>query len=519
MTRYLKKTRYVCAIVVILLFSAVFLDLHGLMNTRAVSAIVFFQVIPSFLKVLSGAGGILSGLLIILLMTFFLGRIYCSFLCPLGIFKDCTSRAAAIKSKQKKRYSKPHNLLRYSILVLTFGLFFSGSMVLINILDPYSNFGRIVTILAKPVAGVINNMVSRILEMMDMYLVMPYDQAGVSIPVLIFVAVYTIGIIILAVRKGRLYCNTLCPVGSFLGLISSVSLFRLNIDPSSCTGCGKCERTCKSSCIDHKEKKIDFSRCVTCYTCIDICPEKSIAYRLNPRFFLVRRSSGELNNGRRLFMMMVALTATGIAKAAFAVNRPVVYVKNKIVVKRQYPITPPGSLSIEHFTERCTACYLCVTTCPGKVIQPVFSGYDGKKGILMPAMQNKHGYCNYKCTRCGEVCPTGAILPLSTERKKETQVGKVVFIRENCIVITQKTECGACSEHCPTKAVYMVVENGLRVPAIRPEICIGCGACEYACPSIPNKSIYVEGNPIHLKAEQPKTEKQKAPPSDQPFPF
>ena len=138
---------------------------------------------------------------------------------------------------------------------------------------------------------------------------------------------------------------------------------------------------------------------------------------------------------------------------------------------------------------------------------------------MMPAMLNKYGYCNFNCTRCGEICPTGAILPVQEEEKKQIQIGKVVFIRENCIVITQKTECGACSEHCPTKAVYMVVENKLRVPAVNPDICVGCGACEYACPAIPYKAIYVEGNPVHLKADKPKVKKLKQPDGNQDFMF
>jgi ferredoxin len=195
-----------------------------------------------------------------------------------------------------------------------------------------------------------------------------------------------------------------------------------------------------------------------------------------------------------------------------------VFVKNKIPVVRKHPVTPPGSISIAHFTGACTACYLCVTRCPGKVIEPGMAVY-GKVGVLMPHLSNRQGYCNFQCTVCGEVCPTGAILPLTREEKKQAQVGRVHFIRENCIVITQKTECGACSEHCPTKAVNMVVENGLRVPVVNPDICVGCGACEYACPSLPHKSIYVEGNPVHGVAKKPKTEKIKAPSVDEDFPF
>jgi ferredoxin len=127
----------------------------------------------------------------------------------------------------------------------------------------------------------------------------------------------------------------------------------------------------------------------------------------------------------------------------------------------------------------------------------------------MPHMSNKIGFCNFECTICGDVCPNDAILPLKNENKKITQIGKVKFIKENCVVYTQKTDCGACAEHCPTKAVKMELdaELNLRVPIITEELCVGCGACEHACPTKPFKSIYVDGNPVHQIAEKPKDEK------------
>lgn len=133
--------------------------------------------------------------------------------------------------------------------------------------------------------------------------------------------------------------------------------------------------------------------------------------------------------------------------------------------------------------------------------------------MLQPLLNNSKGFCNYECTACLDVCPAGAILPSSLEEKKLIQIGKAKFIKENCVVETQGTDCGACAEHCPTKAVKMVPyfhekhpDKNLKIPEVTEETCIGCGACEYACPSKPWKSIYVESNERHEVAKKPPEE-------------
>ncbi len=171
------------------------------------------------------------------------------------------------------------------------------------------------------------------------------------------------------------------------------------------------------------------------------------------------------------------------------------------IIKKLYS-SPPGSKSVDHFYSNCTACHLCVAACPTHVLQPSFLEH-GVFNILQPYLDNSAAYCTFECVRCTEVCPTGALLPVTIEKKKTLQIGKTNFVKENCIVETEGTACGACSEHCPTKAVIMIpYKNNLKIPEVRNDYCVGCGACEYACPTQPYKAIYVEGNPVHQIAKE-----------------
>jgi len=178
-------------------------------------------------------------------------------------------------------------------------------------------------------------------------------------------------------------------------------------------------------------------------------------------------------------------------------------------IRRTLPIMPPGAGNFDRFTQKCTSCHLCVAKCPTQVIKPSFLEY-GPGGMMQPMMNFDHQFCNYDCTLCSDVCPTEALLPLTREQKNHNQMGVVQLYLENCIVYTDETSCGACSEHCPTQAVRMVhYKDSLTIPEIEPEICVGCGGCEYICPAKPWKAIFVEGltahNTISLEFEEAET--------------
>jgi len=237
-----------------------------------------------------------------------------------------------------------------------------------------------------------------------------------------------------------------------------------------------------------------------------VCPENSIKYfrtgkSLSPDF----QPAAVTDNSKRDFIgksLIYGAAFLGISQKILAqheTDSPA----GKIPNDKKHPVTPPGSLSIRHFNDRCTACHLCVSVCPTKVLQPSYLEY-GFMGMSQPHMDFSVEYCNFECTKCGEVCPTGAILPLTVEEKKLEQTGQVHFVLEKCVVYTDNTACGSCSEHCPTQAVKMVpYKEGLTIPETDSSICIGCGACEFACPVKPHTSIFVDGNEIHQVAQAP----------------
>ncbi len=522
----LKWTRVFFALVFFVLTTLVFLDFRDLFGENRVNQILFLQFVPSVLKFITVFSLSAAGFLIIILLTALFGRVYCSVICPLGILQDFSNRLGLFFKKRKRfRYRKPQNFLRNSILVVTIISAAFLSIILVNLLDPYSLYGKTAAAIFRPVGIWINNGVASMLESMNVFFLFlkdqhPFHMATFAFPFLMFVI-----ILILAGRSGRLYCNTICPVGTLLGWISRYSLVKVNIKKNNCTQCGKCSFACKAQCIDIKTMEVDHSRCVSCYNCLPVCEDSAIDYNLKPKVVRVSNSDNSTARGRKDFFLKVTggiLTIIGFQgfRKAYSQNEgPLNKNPTTIPEEKHFAVSPPGSLSIRHFTRICTACQLCVSQCPTGVLQPSFTQF-GWEGYMQPHMDYYSNYCNYECVRCGDVCPTGAILPLTAENKKTLQIGKVQFIKENCVVYTENTACGSCSEHCPTQAVRMIPYKGsLTIPETDNAICVGCGACEYACPVIPYKAIFVDGNPIHLTAEKPESEKLEAPSAEEDFPF
>lgn len=507
-TAFLRKFRLAFSVVVILVISAIFVDIRQLLPAEFINSALFLQFVPSAVKFIGVGVAAATGFVFILVLTFLTGRTYCSFLCPLGISQDIFSRAGGKIKRRFRKYGfkKPHSVLRYSLLAATLVITLLWGVYFLTIIDPYSISGRLLTYFIRPLIILLNNLLAGIFGEFDIYTfvyqpVILFPIAAYIIPAAFFILVF-----ILSFSRGRLYCNTLCPVGTFLGLISKISILRIKFNDEKCSRCGRCSVACKSSCIDFLNKNIDHSRCVDCFNCIAACPDKAIGYGL---VSIRKKSAVEENNtdeSKRGLIITSILLLTGLSRSNSAAQDksvPIPKIASTVKENRTSPVCPPGSTGIRNFTTNCTACSLCITVCPNNVLVPSVRQY-GISSIMQPHMDYHTGFCAYECVRCIEVCPTGAMLPMAPDAKKLTQIGKAVFIKDNCIVKTEKTACGACAESCPTKAVHMIPYEGkLDIPETTDDICIGCGHCEYACPTTPYKAIFVNGNPTHASAKKP----------------
>lgn len=532
---YLKKIRVTVSLIFLVATTLVFVDYRNMLPEKLISGIVYLQFVPSLLKFISLVSIAVLGFIVVSVLTLLFGRVYCSTICPLGILQDVISWIARKFKKRKKRYyafSKPHNILWYSLLALSIIVLLFGSVFVVSLLDPYSNFGRIMTYFGKPVVVLANNGISSILEKFDIFSLYPVNLVNIPFWVLVFPVIIGVLVVWLSVTHGRLYCNTVCPVGALLGLLSKVALFRIIIDEEECTQCSLCARVCKASCMNFLQAEVDFSRCVGCYNCLTVCPTNAVKYKsFSPgssfRSLTGRKGSDvtrtvggsdEPDLGKRKFVKGSLAYFLGMAGISIMQEKPVNINPTTVPEDKEFPVSPPGSLSLENFNDYCTACTLCISACPTFVLQPSILEY-GLTGIMQPHMDYHAGYCNYDCTICADICPTGAILPVALEKKKQVQMGIAKFIQENCIVHTDKTDCGACSEVCPTKSCHMVPYEGtLVIPEVLEKTCVGCGACEFACPTTPYKAIFVNGNAVHQIAEEPVEEELKIQETDD-WPF
>ncbi len=482
----LRKLRISVSIVLFVLITLYFLDFRELLpqNLHFLAKIQFVPALLSLNLII---------LVSLVLLTLIFGRVYCSSICPMGIYQDIVGWLSK-KAKRKKRYtySPAKTILRWSTLLLVTVAFILGFTFLLGLLDPYGAYGRIVTHLFRPVYLAGNNLLETIFTQFNNYTFFRVGIYSLSVLSTVIALITLVGIGLFAWRNGRTFCNTLCPVGTVLGFISRFSLFKVQFDSDKCNSCGLCAMKCKASCIDSKELIVDYSRCINCFNCVEACKRDAMHYKP----IWIKKSNvqeevkDEVNQSKRRFLS--ATVTTGIAATSLLAQKTT-GVSLKQELKRQQPIAPPGVKHIDRLLQKCISCHLCVTKCPSHVIKPALFEY-GLGGIMQPKLYFDHGFCSYDCTVCGDVCPTGAILPLTKEEKHHTQMGQVNFILENCIVYYDETSCGACSEHCPTQAVSMIPYKGaLTIPHIEPSICVGCGGCEYVCPAIPFKAIYVEG--------------------------
>lgn len=419
----------------------------------------------------------------VLLLTFVFGRIYCSVICPMGVFQDLVIRVHKLLSpkgrKPKRHFVKEPRIVRYGVLAIVIVTALTFSQLLLTVLAPYSAYGRMV----RSIVGL---------------------SRGESLaPALLITAAATLVVIcVCAWIWGRGWCNTVCPVGSVLGLVSRFSLFKVSIGQSQCVSCRKCEKGCKSSCIDIDTHTIDHSRCVDCFDCMDSCPKGGIKFLFSlPRKAKTGPVTESVDKGRRAFMATTAIVGGSLALGAQnkRLDGGLADVIDKTSPERAERLVPFGAESVKDFYDRCTACQLCVSNCPNGVLRP--STDIGH--FLQPQMGYEKGWCRPECTTCSHVCPAGAIRPLKAEEKLTHKIGTAKVNLSLCLAAKDEAGCGNCSRHCPVGAVRMVKTDGYHrsIPVVAEAQCIGCGACEYLCPARPISAITVDGISVHIKKD------------------
>lgn len=493
----LRKIRITLAAAFFLSITALLIDVSGIVHVW-LGWTAKVQFLPALLAMNVGAVAVLA------VLTLLFGRVYCSVICPLGVMQDIASHANGQRRKKKYRfsYSPERRWLRYGTLFAFAIAMLTGIASLVALLEPYSIYGRIATNLFAPLYRWGNNLLAALSAHFGSYAFYETEVWIKGLPTLVVAALSFIIICVLAWRGGRTYCNTICPVGTVLGLLSRYALMRPVIDTKKCNACGLCARGCKASCINPEKHTIDYSRCVACMDCIDTCRHGAIRYKISRKKETTGKpaTEGQVDTARRRFLSATALlAATSVVKAQQKkVDGGLAVIADKEQPHRATPILPPGAASAEHFARHCTACQLCVSACPNDVLRPSADLLT----LMQPQMSYERGYCRPECTRCSEVCPAGAIKPISAGEKAATRIGHAVRVKKNCLPLADGVSCGNCARHCPTGAIQMVPSeagstDAPLIPVVNAEKCIGCGACEHLCPARPFSAIYVEGHERH----------------------
>ena len=514
----LRKIRIILAALFFIGVTLLFLDFTGTLHAW-LGWMAKVQFLPAVLA--SNAVVVCT----LLLLTILFGRVYCSVICPLGVMQDIISWIHG-KTKKKNRfrfsYAPAKNWLRYGFLAAFIILLALGVHSLAIIIAPYSAYGRIAASLLAPLYQWGNNLLAWVAERWDSYAFYSTEVWIRSLPTFIIAAVTFIVIFVLAWKGGRTYCNTVCPVGTILGFFSRRSIFAPVIDTEKCRSCGLCGKQCKASCIDMEKHEIDYSRCVACMDCIETCKDGAIRFecrygkmprrdasrtgvesdvsRTDVESCGVQKDNSPKDQGRRAFLASAVIAGTAVAAKAQEMKTDGGYADVSYADKplRKTPLVPAGARGIKNFTDKCTACQLCVSVCPNNVLRPSTSLMN----LMQPEMSYERGWCRPECTSCSDICPAGAILPVSVEEKSSIQIGRAVVNLDLCIVNTDEVSCGNCARHCPSHAIRMVKKNpddpdSLLIPAVRGGRCIGCGACENLCPARPLTAIHVEGREVH----------------------
>ncbi|MDR0498399.1 MAG: 4Fe-4S binding protein [Holophagales bacterium] len=425
--------------------------------------------------------------LLVIAITAVLGRVFCGWVCPLGTLHNMMGAIKKWKGPQRVR-----NWFHAKYLLLIFLL--SGSLVgiqLTGVFDPISLLIRHLTIGVYPAfnysangtmdfvyrtdVGLLTSASDWIYDVLKKTVLafqQPYFAQGALLSLLFLV------ILLLNLSERRFWCRYLCPLGALLGFLGRLAPFKRKTS-KDCNSCGLCDQKCQGGI---KTEAWKASECLYCMSCGDECPKKAVAFG-----FYVKPAEESVEIGRRNVLL-----AGGAGLASVAVSRATPLFNPT----RPNPnlIRPPGALPEPEFLARCVKCGACMKVCTTNALQPTFLE-AGLEGLWSPVVVPRVGYCEFNCTLCGQVCPTGAIQLLTPAQKREWRIGTAMFDLNRCLPHAHNTPCIVCEEVCPTpkksiwfKEVLVQDRNGQELLVQQPRVdlknCTGCGICVTKCPLV-----------------------------------
>ncbi len=416
--------------------------------------------------------------LLIIIPAFFFGRFFCSWVCPLGILNQWSARLfVKNRAADDYRINAYRDIFRLKYYILT-------TLVVLSLL------GALQVGLFDPIALVTRSFVIGIFPAFN-YLTSNYFTSHLYLKQPMFIGGVLIGILFLVLFFAnryftRLWCRVLCPLGALLGLMSTAALFKIRRNVNKCTDCQRCMRNCHGGCNPHAYLR--FHECHLCMNCIEDCPEGALHYGVTDACSSVHTPLDI--NRRRLIETAVASTIL------YPVMRSSV---TAATLPSSDVVRPPGAIAEADFLRRCIKCGQCMRVCPTNVLQPALLE-GGFESLWTPMLVNRIGYCEHNCILHCHVCPTGALVPLTVEKKigrrpdvPPTKIGTAFYDRGRCLPWAMNTECIVCEEVCPTspKAIWFqdvevqLRDGSTRVfkrPFVDTKLCVGCGICENKCP-------------------------------------
>ena len=430
-------------------------------------------------------------------ITIIFGRVFCGWACPLGTLNNLVG---SVRKKAAAHRGRDWYRVKYFILI---GIISSAVFTLqpVGVMDPLSLVIRSFSVSVYPL---FNYSVRAVFD--TLFSLNPLGIAAVTEPLYsvlkktvltfeqsfynqnVFIGVIFFAILGLNLIEKRFWCKYLCPLGAFLGLLSRLSVLKRSVS-EDCTGCGACATVCQGSASPDQKEKWKDTECLYCWNCDDICPQNAVSFG-----FSKKKASAAMDLGRR---RIITSAFTGIVAVPLLRATPL----SRTNSQNPGLIRPPGSLKEEEFLKRCVKCGECMKVCITNGLQPTLFE-AGVEGIWSPMLVPRIGYCEYRCTLCGQVCPTGAIKRLQLEEKAKVKIGLAMIDKGRCLPWAHARPCIMCEEVCPTpkKAIWFEEvrvrdRQGkivmLQQPHVDLELCIGCGICESKCPVLGRPAIYV----------------------------